>query len=260
MKFEQLFKVPRSARTIQLVVNVPEASAHSVPPPPVKDASVPKIRDRVWSFLKVAGPVIVSMSAIIISIFSLQEQRQADYEQRQVDVAAATASQRQEAERVSFLEEPSLSQATSTLVLLENLSTAPVGVVSLYIRVENVSGIRLAGPVAFYLLLGSMPACSSATINVGPLTVRGLDLPKAIFEHGAFINVSSMIFSDSNGLNWQYNGQLQQVASSSISLSLHVQNNQAQYQLPLNVGALGGAGVMTVSGVNPIYKPANGCA
>lgn len=214
MKFERLLKVPRSARTIQLTINIPET-----PAPPVRPVQEPKKRklwNRVWVVLKVGGPVIASIVAIIISTLSLQEQRQ-------VDVTTATANQRIEAERVSFLQESSNPGSSTTPVLLENLGTAPVNSVTLYIQVENDQvkivpvGTRGDGTgtksTSFSLPLGSIPACSSATVNIRPYVLVVLDLEKSAFANGTFINVSSMTFSDGNGLYWQYNGQLQQIAS-----------------------------------------------
>jgi hypothetical protein len=234
MNFNRLLKVPRSTRTIHLVINIPETPAHSVAAPSAEDLPQGRPWNRILAASKVAGPIIASAAAIIISIFSLLEQNQ-------VYVAMATASQRQEAERVSFVQEPSTNPRSSTPVLLENLGTLPVDTVSLYVVVETYN--KLAEN--FYdwnLPLLDIPACSSATINVSPAAISAAHLPASASTDRIAIYVNTLDFRDSNDLYWQYtgyndnDGQLQQIASPS------------------------GSGLIYSGTIKPSYKSASGCS
>lgn len=155
-----------------------------------------------------AGPVIASLAALAISFLSL-------YEQGKADSAAAAASQLQEAAKVSYV--PQYESSTADVpVLIDNFSAAPVAVSFLDIETTKVSPATGDTVVSFALQLGPIPACSSGTLNVGPIAMRELDIPSSSSPTGPLVTVSSIIFNDTQGSHWRYvggNGQLQQVAS-----------------------------------------------
>lgn len=237
VKFERLLKVPRSARTIQVIVNIPEA-----PAPSVQEPAKRTLRNRIWAISKVAAPVIASAAAIVISVLSL-------HEQRQTDIAAATAEQRQEAEGVTYVQEPGSSSGSSIPVLVENLSNAPAVAPTLYIEADTL-GPATGGPesATFNLRLADIPACSSATINVGPTAISVLNLSKNALATGTYINVSSMTFIDSHDLYWEYGGGFDRDG-----------NPQSQLQQIVSLPA-SRITVRTQNALELSYKPAAGCA
>lgn len=218
MKLERLLKVPRSARTVQLVINVPESPVQSstaaVRPKPTYWA-------RIWTFLKVAGPAFVAATALIISVLSLREQSS-------VDQAAATAGQRQNAERVSFLDNGISSPGS---VLIENLSPNPIyndvlstAILHVFQHVPNGGPIGIGVAIS----LGDIPPCSSGIVNLISIETKalqslfltwnpsGLRIPTPKIQiSGNEIFVQSMSFADSNGLDWQDSsaGGLEQLTS-----------------------------------------------
>jgi hypothetical protein len=121
VKLKQLLKVPRSSRTIELVINIPD---HTAPPTPAATAPKPKDWARAWAVLKAAGPTTASIAALVISILALrgqmsanQEQQQANKTAQQANATASAASQRRAAGQVSFLQGAvSFSPFTSLLV------------------------------------------------------------------------------------------------------------------------------------------------
>jgi hypothetical protein len=156
----------------------------------------------------VAGPVIASVAALVISFLSLHEQAQADS-------AAAAAGQLQEVAKISYVQQYESSTA-DVPVLIDNFSAAPVAVSFLDIETTKVSPATGDTIVSFALQLGPIPACSSGTLNVGPIAMRELNIPSSSSPTGPQVTVSSMIFDDTQGSHWRYdggNGQLQQVAS-----------------------------------------------
>jgi hypothetical protein len=181
------------------------------PEPPVRSDQEPARRtpwNRIWAVTKVAGPVIASIAALVISLLSL-------YEQRQADSAAAAASQLQEAARISYVQQYESSTA-DVPVLIDNFSAAPVAMSFLDIETTKVSAATGDTIVSFALRLGPIPACSSGTLNVGPIAMSQLKIPSSSSPTGPLVTVSSMIFNDTQGSHWQYSGgsgQLQQVAS-----------------------------------------------
>ena len=235
MRFERLLKVPRSARTIQVIVNLPEASAH-----PVQEPAKRTLRNRIWAISKVAVPVIVSVVAIVISALSLNEQRQAD-------IAAATANQRQGARAVTYLQKPR-SDWSTVPVLVENLSNAPAAAPTLYIEADTSSHVGYPNFASFSLPLNDIPACTSAIINVGPVAIAVLHLSKAALVNGNGINVSFMTFSDSSGLYWEYSKGLDQNGN----LRPGLQQIGSPPASRITAG--------TASSHNLSYKPASGCA
>jgi hypothetical protein len=232
MKIERLLKVPRSGRTIQLVINIPEPSA-----PPAVNPPPPKVTGwaRVWAVLKVAGPATVATAAIVISLFSLQGQAAADRDlqeanaaARQANAASVAASQRQDAEQVSFLQ-TALPQSPFTSMLVANHATTPVYNVTFQVEATVFTSLigapkGLKGYIAalvggkgyltreFTFWLGDMPACSSGTVVniVTAATAAMLDnarLPAAVIgANPVAVNVTSMSFADSSGTAWQYSG------------------------------------------------------
>jgi hypothetical protein len=155
-----------------------------VPAPPSK----PTGWARVWTVLKVAGPAIVSIAAIVISILSLQGQaaanrgtQDANAAARQANAAAAAANQRRNAEQVSFLQ-TALPQSPFASMLVENHATTPVYEVTVQAEATVFTSLTggpkgIKGYIAaliggntylrkeFTFYLGDMPACSLGTVT-----------------------------------------------------------------------------------------------
>src|SRR5260221_8167420 len=231
VKLERLLKVPRSTRTINLVISIPEP-----PQPPAIIAPPPKLSGwaGTWAVLKVAGPATVATAAIIISILSLQEQgsanrdlQQASVAANQANAAAAAARERQNAERVSFLQN-ALPRPPFTYLLVENLATSPVYDVTFQLEAivsTSHAGTKggtkgyIAGLVggkgyvtkAFTLWLGSIPACSSGTVNIAPaataVMLKKTGITAAQIEASPIAVIADwMSFADSNSVAWRYSG------------------------------------------------------
>lgn len=129
MKLERLLQVPRSSRTIEVVINIPD---HPAAPSPTATASKPSGRARAWAILKIAGPTVASITALVISVLALlgqmsanRKQQQADTAAQQANAAASAASQRQAAGQVSFLQGAS-SYSPFTSLLVENRGVTPI--------------------------------------------------------------------------------------------------------------------------------------
>lgn len=256
MKLERLLKVPRSSRTIQLVINIPEPPA---PPAAISPPPKPRGWARAWTVLKVAGPATVAIAAIVISILSLQRQGAANRDlqaanaaARQANAEAAAASQRRDAEQVSFLQ-TSLPQAPFASMLVENHATTPVYQVTIQVETTvftSLTGTRndikayiaaLAGGKGylrkeFTFYLGDIPACSSGTVVnlVTAATAAMLDntrlAPAVIGSNPVAVNVTSMSFADSSGVAWQYSGleglrKLEHVPASTYFPNAYVATN-----------------------------------
>ena len=189
VKFERLLKVPRSARTIQLVINIPDAPAH----PPTISAKLTR-QARVWSFLKIAGPALVATVAIIISILSFREQSFTDQTQHQ-------SAQREEAEQVTFV-----SSAASDYIQVENLGTTPAYSAELEVNADSSYGFR-----TYFLDLGSIPPCSTGMVSI-PIIEKfaaGQLAEKKSSSKEIIVMPVSMYFSDANSIGWIYSGEIQ---------------------------------------------------
>jgi hypothetical protein len=232
VKLKGFLKIPRSGRTIQLVINIPEPSVPktiAVTPHPPKATR----RARAWDVLRFAGPSAVSVAAIVISILSLLGQQAANRDMQEANAAAqhanaetAAASQRQNAAQVSFLQ-TALSQSPFTSMLVENHATTPIYQVTVQALATvfakftgGPKGIKgylaaLAGGNSyltenFTFFIGDIPACSSGTVTdlVTAATSAMLDTKKlapiVIGANPVAVDVMSMSFKDSSGTAWQY--------------------------------------------------------
>jgi hypothetical protein len=222
-RIEQILKVPIFFRTIHLVVNIP-TPLNPQDSAPTQVAQKVSLRARTWRILKTFGPVAASIVAITISVLTLQEQRQ-------FDETAALAGQRQEAERVSFLQESSSTGSTASgSVLIENLSSSPANSVILVTEVTNSKGEVVSPVQILEFSIASIPACSSGTLDISPLVPLALaKLDKKTSGNGDSALVYAMDFLQ-DGLSWQYNGQLVQLASNIraalvITEGLHISFN-----------------------------------
>jgi hypothetical protein len=230
VKLERLLKVPRSGRTIHIVINVPESSA---PPAVISSPPKPTRSARTWAVLKVAGPATVATAAIIISILSLQGQgsanrdlQQANAAAQQANATAATSRQRQGAEHVSFLQNP-LRHPPFTSLLVENLATTPVYNATFQVQaIVNINHADAKGGAkgyinglvggkgyvtkTFTLWLGNIPACSSGAVNIVPAATAALlkrtKLTAAQLKGPVAAIAEWMSFEDSNGVAWRYFG------------------------------------------------------
>lgn len=204
VKLERLVKVPRPTRTVQLVINIPESAVLPTAP---SAPSKPKRHTRIWAFLKVAGPVIASAAAIVISVLALREQSSADQAQQRANAAAAAASQRQEAEQVSYLENYT-TKPPFISVLVENLSSTPITDVTF--QIEITAHLTSKGFVTkgYNLLLSSIPACSSGMAGIVPTAEAAMleetKLKASQMESAPAVLVLSMSFVDGGGNEWQY--------------------------------------------------------
>jgi hypothetical protein len=233
VKFERLLKVPRSGRTIHLVINIPEPMA--VVTPPLK----PTRRARIWAVLKVAGPSSVAIAAIIISILSLQGQRAATREQQRADAAAAAARERHEAQQVSFLQ-VHIPEPPYNSLRVENFGVNPVYDVTFQVNAFSARSVRSSSFLArtFTVWLGNIPSCSSGTIDMTAAVLAGLHkmtgLSLGLLRARIFAaEVNWMAFADSNGGDWQYTGNgepLQRLESLSDSTFLPAGYLQAKYK------------------------------
>lgn len=233
VKLERLLKIPRSARTIQLVINIPESSAKA--PPVLAPAKVTRW-GRIWTFLKVAGPASVATAALIISLLSLRAQNSANQ-------AAVTAAQEQDAGKVSFLDNGIPSPGS---VMIENLSHSPTYdatlLATVYIPLKTPISNGYVG-ISMAFSLNDIPACSSGIANLIPVATKAaqsLGLFKPSPGHSISASnmlVQSMYFADANGLDWDYSsvGKLEKLTS-----------------LPKFA--------YDVSSVQVVYSPATGCS
>jgi hypothetical protein len=224
VKLERLLKVPRSGRTIQLVINIPEP-----PAPPAMTTPPPQLTGwaRAWAVLKVAGPATVATAAIIISILSLQRQGSANRDLQEANAitqqensAAGATRQRQDAEKVSFLQN-ALPPPPFTFLLVENLCITPIYNVTFQVEASILIGLTVGAngrlkytgfeSKTFTFWLGNIPACSSGTASVVPAVVATLMKNKvkltALQITGEIgIITDWMSFADSNGVAWRYSG------------------------------------------------------
>jgi hypothetical protein len=222
VKLERLLKIPRSARTIQLVINIPESSPRSTVSAPLPK---PTGWARAWAILKVAGPATVAIAAIVISVLSLQRQdatnrdlQQANAAARQVEVAAAAANERRNAEQVSFLE-TMLRKPPSVSMVVENRATTPVYNVTFQVEVSAFTPLIGAPKTGgkghlskeFIFWLGNIPACSSGTVsNLVTAAIAAMKKTKlaaaVIGTNPVGVYVDWMSFADSSSVAWRYSG------------------------------------------------------
>jgi hypothetical protein len=194
------------------------------------------------------GPVVASIAAIAISILALLEQRS-------VDVGQAVASQRQEAEQVSFLQETSPT-GSDDLVVVANLGTGPAHFPILLVLIGSDvspgnSKETKTELVDVHLNLNDIPACSTATIDINQTIKKGaqnqnLKAPLLVNPALQFpVFVESLTFADSNGLIWTYfsDGGLQQ---------------QPKDEFQQEINSSSSSSYLIVAHIN--YKPANGCS
>ena len=223
MKFENLLRLPRSARTLQLVINIPEPAVSSAAPSEEPEQSA---WARLWKFLKVLGPVAVSITALIIAVLSLTAQDNANLQQSLTGKAAEAPIAPSITHQVSF-RQGSLPQSYFAHLAISNNSATPAFNVTFQVGISIVAGPEGDAMKAFTLWLGNMPACSSGIADirsgvievmqniVGPNTLRvGVNTLK--------ISVISMSFADSTGAYWQYSaiGGLHQIGNIGPDASL----------------------------------------
>lgn len=259
-KLSQRVKVPRFARTVEIIVNIPDAPqptpAHAPPPEP-----------SWWSRAKGAGKVLggtivglTSIAAIIVASMALSEQTSADLEQQQVNEAQAAASQRQQVSQVTYVQEG--SQVPRVPVVMENLGTSPAYSPILIIQFEGWvypygrKGAKFYPVVGtFSIILNNMPACSSSTVNLGPIIVHDIEIDKSMWPPEVPLkltelesptlgaSVTGMLFGDGSGRIWQYS------AGDGLQVVPSVQEAEEEDGLELST-----SGYLTAT-----YKSTSGC-
>lgn len=217
----QRVKMPLFSRTVEIVINMPEAaqstSADTPPPKPAR-----------WSRIKGAGKVLggaivasTSIAAIIVASMALSEQTSADRAQQQANAMQAAAGQRQQVSQVSYVQEG--SEMPRVPVVIENLGTSPAYSPMLIVQFQgwvypDRQRKERPSPVlgTFSIVLNNMPACSSSTINIGPTIVRDIEATKSMwppaisFKPSELVSPSlgtsviGMLFSDGSGRIWQF--------------------------------------------------------
>jgi hypothetical protein len=193
--------VPRTARAIHLVINIPDPVA-----PPAAEPASAKSWARVWTVLKIAGPVSVSIAAIIIAILSLQAQSFANQQEQRAGKAVEGNIKGQDAEQVSFLQR-STPKPPYEVLTVENHGSTPVYIVSFQVVVIPITKTGKSVSKLFTVWLGDVPACSSGTIDIAPVAetmIEKSDQLKLAQIRSVGYYVASMHFLDSNGLEWQY--------------------------------------------------------
>jgi archaellum component FlaF (FlaF/FlaG flagellin family) len=165
-------KIPRFTRSVEIIINMPEAARPSTRPVPLQSKLTRW--DRAKGAGKVIGALLValtSIAAIIVSSLALSEQKTADREQQQVNTAAAAASQRHEAEQVSFIQDEG-SEASKLPVEITNLGTSSVRnpvlgvIINGFLIPPEINGKLNTVDMLVYLELNDIPACSSATVYI----------------------------------------------------------------------------------------------
>lgn len=250
VRFERLPKIPRSARTIELVINIPDAPVSSPPAPSPTKPPPPSRRARVWAFLKVAGPVVVAVAALVISILGYTDQHGAN-------ALAATASERQDAEKVSFI---SVNPSVSGSISAQNLSDTQIHEIIFAVSVYSVvydDHLRVPAPHFYEFVLvelPDLPGCSTSTLDL--LAAMTSTLRSAIPSTNPFyeqissadMTVNGMFFTDVNGLQWQLSdlGTLGLAAGDS--------------NLPPWTGDWEEEGNFAPVIKNPVFKSATGCS
>lgn len=155
-----------------------------------------------------AGPALVAVAALVISLLTYRDQHAADENQRKVDAAATTTAERHDAEQVSVW----LDYNTNDL-LVENLSPGPV--YNVMLRLQALVGDN-STMHQIILWLGNIPPCSIGPTDSLPAARKyemAVDLSKKPPSLTIIGNDLSMSFSDRNGLWWIYSdhSELRQV-------------------------------------------------
>lgn len=182
------------------------------PPPPVE----PNTAQRLWSIAKVAGPAIVAVTALAISLATYENQQSANNEQHAVDQAAAIANRQHDADQVSISQQ-FIPQPPWTTVTVQNYSTNIVAGVE--ITVESAAPSHTRGRyVERTLTLGTqpIPACSVGVVNAVPVVDTIMSHIKGAYHlpvNAPPFGVDGMNFTDRYGTAWsvQSDGFLEQI-------------------------------------------------
>jgi len=170
-----------------IVIKVPPPTIVVAPTPPVAQPTKPSSLSRIWSFAKVAGPALVAVAALAISLATYEDQHQAN-------VDTASANLKRNAEDVSFSQE--FKTPGQPIITVDNYSGSVIsdawmkGVETISTKIGNFS----LAPLEF--ALGNIPACSTDTVNVLSYLRSGSASRNVQFQ------IEEMIFKDSNGTGW----------------------------------------------------------
>jgi hypothetical protein len=162
------------------VINVPPPTVIVQAPP----ATVPALRPakpagaaRAWSVARVAGPVIASAAALVISVLAYTDQHRADDLQIQEQQADNSAAVRRDAQDVSWYSTP------DGKLIVNNGSTGPI------------TSLTLQSGQATFDFGRTLPPCSQVTIDFVGARRRKILSP-------ADADVAEIIFTDRNERTW----------------------------------------------------------
>jgi hypothetical protein len=218
VKVTRLLKLPRSARTIQLVINIPEAASTS---PLAPTSTAKRKRPKGWGLViatfKSPGSAlaalasIASVAALVVSIFALNSQNTANSSQQSVNRLAIEQAIQQQAQHVSFTVENS-PHTDFGVLSVQNTSSSPISDVAFgglldYSRGSNPTVTK----VPMWFSLGDLGACQISSINLDKVIesfiVRRIHPNIRQYPYGyGLIGLENMAlsFTDRNAISWEY--------------------------------------------------------
>lgn len=162
MRPERLYTAgSRSRRARSWPKSPPVTVIAHLPPELVRQTEQrPSARARVWTTAKTIGPALVAVTALIISLFSYEDQHGANQRQEQADSASVASREQQQAALISFWQTGSGQSWTLTA---ENRSADPVSAIFKVVLLEVTADNREA--LNFDLSLRNIPPCSIAVTH-----------------------------------------------------------------------------------------------
>lgn len=192
---------PTARRSTRRTINIPPGTvviSHASNPAPK-----PTFEARIWAVAKIAGPSVVAVAALVISILALQDQLAATRGQLQADQADIVARQEQQADQVSVVQGP------NNVITIANASDNAIQDVSILIGFFGV--IPAEAPdsgagVSVNLQVSDIPACKDATAHM-TRTITGVlrsmhtraGLLKAEVQNAEVYDIG---FADYNDVGW----------------------------------------------------------
>lgn len=180
------------------------------------------------------GPVVVSVTALTISLMTYVDQHQAN-------TAVENSSRQQQAELVSFLQQDLVAVHADKIILINNDSDAPIYNAGFTV-VGETEGFSVAGQV----YLGDIPACSSGHIAFSTIAnlMNKESVRPASWNSTVNYDVQSMSFTDNDGATWVYTeGSPLERASGDSGFPITDEDNSYPLTIP-----------------SPQYEPAAGCS
>jgi len=141
----------------------------------------------MWSLATVIVPITVAVIALAISLLSYRDQHQAD-------AVAVTASERQDAEQVTYWLQHGPKHAK---LMLQDRSGAPIYDVHIYITLFSFHGYQNAK-----FFLRNVPPCSVGDTNVMNLMGNPVLRPVMTNKSKA-VTYLAITFTDASGISWK---------------------------------------------------------